>query len=73
MENVIRRIFTSVVIPPNFIHFQPKISFKSVLGNFTSLSGLGLVVGISPIDYSRVLGLLGVKFVGVFLSLSAGI
>ena len=41
MENVIRRNFTSVIMPPNFIHFRPKIGFKISLGDFTySLSWL---------------------------------
>ena len=31
MENVIRCIFTSVVMLPNFIHFRPKIGFKNTL------------------------------------------
>ena len=38
MENVIRRIFASVIIPLNFISFHPKVGFKIVLGTFTSFS-----------------------------------
>ena len=34
MENVIRHIFTSVVMVPNFINFRPKIGFESVLVTF---------------------------------------
>ena len=34
MKNVIRRIFTSVIMPRYFIHFRPKIGFKSALGSF---------------------------------------
>ena len=39
-KNVIRRIFSSIVIPANFIHFRQRIGFKSALGNFSLLSGL---------------------------------
>ena len=36
MENVTRRIFTLVVMLPNFIHFRPKIDFKRTFKTFTS-------------------------------------
>ena len=37
IENFITHIFTSVVMPPNFILFSQKIGFKSALGGFSSL------------------------------------
>ena len=37
-ELIIRRIFTPVVMPLNFIHFLLKVGFKSSLGSLTSLS-----------------------------------
>ena len=37
MEDVIRHIFTSVVMPLNFIHFRPKVGFQIALWSFTQL------------------------------------
>ena len=34
IQKVIRRIFRTIVMPPNFIRFHPKIGFKSELENF---------------------------------------
>ena len=40
MENVIRLIFTPILMPPNFIYFLAKIYFKSALESFVVASEL---------------------------------
>ena len=39
MKNIIRCIFISIIMHPNFVHFRQKISFKRALENFTPVSG----------------------------------
>ena len=39
MKGIIRCIFISIIIHPNFIHFCQKISFKSALEIFTPVRG----------------------------------
>ena len=39
MKNFIERIFISMTMHPNFMHFRQKISFKSALKSFASVNG----------------------------------
>ena len=39
MKNIIRRIFISKIMRPNFMHIRQKISFKSAFEKFASVSG----------------------------------
>ena len=39
MENLIRPIFISIIMPQNFIYFREKTGLKCVLVYFDSLSG----------------------------------
>ena len=38
MKNIIRRIYTLIIMNPNFMHFCQKISSKRALGSFISVS-----------------------------------
>ena len=38
MKNITRRFFISVTTHPNFMHFRRKVSFKSALEKFASVS-----------------------------------
>ena len=39
MKSIIRCIFISLIMHPNFMHFRQKISFKNALEIFTPVSG----------------------------------
>ena len=39
MKSIIRCIFISIIMHPNFIHFRQKISFKSALEIFSPVNG----------------------------------
>ena len=39
IKNIIRRIFNSIIMHPNFMHFRQKIRFTSALENFTPVNG----------------------------------
>ena len=39
MKNIIRLIFISMIMHPNFMHFRQKISFKCALEIFTPVNG----------------------------------
>ena len=40
MKSIVRRIFISKIVHPNFMHFRQKISFKRALEIFIPVSGL---------------------------------
>ena len=40
MKSIIRYIFISIIIHPNFMHLHKNLNFKSALESFASVSGL---------------------------------
>ena len=38
--NITRRIFPSMLVPPDFINFRQKIGFKTALKSFASLTAI---------------------------------
>ena len=50
-ENVVMYIFPSIVTHPNFMNFHQKMSFKSLLESFVSISGH--VTSVLDVDLSK--------------------